>query len=60
MKHEKLDWSREGRLKKAWKLVIIDGKKVEDLNGFEDLSWTNSAQFLGFWKILHGFAHIFS
>ena len=60
MEHEKPDWAREGRLKKAWKLVIIDGKKAEDLNGFEDLFWTNSAQFLGFWKILHGFAHIFS
>ena len=48
MKHEKLDWAKEGRLKKAWKLVIIDGKKAEDLNGFEDLFWTNSAQFFGF------------
>ena len=54
MKHEKLDWAREGRLKKAWKLVIIDGEKSRELerfrrsgtNQFTDVSFFVSSELL--------------
>ena len=52
--------SKGRSVEKSVKIGNYWRKKAEDLNGFEDLFWTNSAQFLGFWKILHGFAHIFS